>query len=121
MINATVTGRLGKDPELKETRKGGQMLRFNVASDQGWGDNKSTNWVGVVVFGKRAETLARILEKGTFVIVRGEFTTRTDEGTGRTYFDLKADDVELGPRAPRGDSQPYVEASSTGNDSDIPF
>ena len=117
MINATITGRLGKDPELKETKKGGQMLRFNVASDQGWGDQKSTNWIGCVVFGKRAEVLERILEKGTFVIVRGEFTTRTDAETGRTFFDLKCDDVELGPRT-RPESSPY---GDQGNSSDSPF
>jgi single-strand DNA-binding protein len=120
MINATVTGRLGGDAEMKQTRNGGSMLRFNIASDQGWGDHKTTNWVGAAVFGKQAENLERLLVKGTFVIVRGEFKTRTDESTGKTYLDITADNVQLGPRVRNedGSTKPYA---PVGNSSDIPF
>lgn len=121
-IHATIVGRLGRDAELRDTRKGGQMLRFNVACDEGWGENRTTTWVGCVVFGKRAETLQQILKKGTFVVVRGQLSTR-EADNGKTYVDMKADEVELGPRttpaqsAP-GESKPYATQQPAD---DLPF
>lgn len=125
MISATVAGNVGKTPEL---RHAGQtpVVNISVASngrqkrDGQWQD--VTTWVGVVVFGKRAEGLANVVEKGSYVVARGalqvrEYTTR--DGEKRTALEVVADDVVLGPRrnGPRAaDSQPSLPGEDFGDD-----
>jgi len=92
MIHATVIGRLGRDPETKEVG-GDTVASFSVASDQGYGEKKTTNWVRVSVWGKRGLKLAQMLTKGDRVAVRGSL--ETSEKDGKTYLSIRADEVEL--------------------------
>ena len=46
-------GRLGKDSERKATQNG-QMLKFSVGENVGWGERKTTNWWNCTLFGKQA-------------------------------------------------------------------
>lgn len=54
-----ISGNLGRDPELRATQTGTQVLRFSVCVNERrkvgdeWQD--VPNWVDVTVFGKRAE------------------------------------------------------------------
>lgn len=92
MLNAVIAGNLGKDAE---TRNAGQttVTGFNVAVEQRGKDGKKTQWVGCSMWGKRGETLAQYLTKGSKVCVSGELTTR--EHDGKTYLDLNVSDVTL--------------------------
>lgn len=63
----TVTGRLGRDAELKTTQSGKKVLSFSIADDIGWGDKKRTQWISCALFGDRAEKLAQYLTKGSMV------------------------------------------------------
>lgn len=80
MVKGTFIGRIGKDAELKSTKTGENFAVFSVACDVGYGKNKSTVWVDCAIFGKRAESLAPWLKKGTAVTVFGEPSVRTYEG-----------------------------------------
>ena len=91
MIHATIIGRLGRDAEPVKSDAGG--CSFSVACDQGFGEKKRTNWVRVTVWGKRGVTLQPMLAKGARVAVRGGLETREHEG--KTYLELRADEVEL--------------------------
>ena len=91
MIHATIIGRLGRDAEPVKSAAGG--CSFSVACDQGFGEKKRTNWIRVTVWGKRGITLQSMLTKGTRVAVRGGLETREHEG--KTYLELRADEVEL--------------------------
>ncbi len=103
MISATVTGNLGRDPELKYY-EGNPILSFSVASRRY--DKKAknandkgevTDWVNVTYWGKRAEGVSKHLAKGGRVAVRGALWVREYEHNGSTRFstELRADDVEL--------------------------
>lgn len=63
----TVTGRLGRDAELKTMQSGKKVLSFSIADDIGWGDKKRTQWISCALFGDRAEKLAQYLTKGSMV------------------------------------------------------
>ena len=108
MIHATVIGRLGRDAEPVKAEAGG--CSFSVASDQGFNDKKRTNWVRVTVWGKRGNTLLPMLTKGSRVAVRGGLETR--EHDGKTYIEMRADEVELlsdrgaSPAADHGTARP---------------
>lgn len=100
MISATVTGRLGKDAEIRKAGTS-DVLSFSVASESrskvGGEWKKVTTWVSVSLFGQRAGSLVQHLTKGTVVAVRGALTLREYEAKGekRTSLDLRADDVEM--------------------------
>lgn len=96
MISATVSGNLGRDAEQ---RKAGSydIVVFTVAS-KGFADGqRTTDWVRVSWFGKRAVGAMSHLVKGCSVVVRGTLSVREYESKGakRTSLELKADDVEI--------------------------
>lgn len=98
MIHATIIGNLGKDPNLRTLDGGNVVLNFSVGCRHGFGDKQVTNWVEVAVWGKRGESLAKLVTKGSRVAVRGALSTRewTDkEGNARTSLTMSADEVEL--------------------------
>lgn len=74
MITISGTGRLGKDPKMQYTPAGTAQTSFSVATDTGFGDNKKTVWVSLIVWGKQAETFNQYLEKGSRVAFTAEVT-----------------------------------------------
>ena len=93
MLKVTIAGRLGKNAVHRTTQSGTDICNFSVAADVGWGDNKTTYWVDVSKFGKGAEGLSKILDKGSAVAVTGDLSTR--EHDGKTYLQCRADEVTL--------------------------
>ena len=126
MLNASIIGNLGGDPEMRYTSSGSPLLRFNLASnyrvkgqDGEWTDR--TEWVRVTVFGKRAETLANLLRKGMRVYVDGRLEARpwtSRDGDIRAGLELTASDVEFfSPRS--DDSQPAPRQQPKGGHDDL--
>lgn len=101
-INSVVlSGNLGRDPEVRVTPTGTNILTFSLAVSERVkkGDNWEdyTNWVDVVVFGKRAESLGKILTKGTKVTVSGKlrYSSWERDGKNRSKLEVIADDVDI--------------------------
>lgn len=106
MIHASILGRLGKDPELKTTGNGTLVLNFSMATDHGYGDNKTTMWIRCAVFGQRAEKLHPYLAKGSQVLVQGELYTREwNKDDGTTGHSLECRVAELEFAGSKGDGQ----------------
>lgn len=114
MLKATLIGNIGSDPELKYAASGQPVLRFSVASnyrvrDQAGNWSDATEWVRVVVFGKRAESLQNHLSKGMRVFVDGRLEARpwtSQQGKLNAGLEMTASDVEFVSSRPGG----------TGND-----
>jgi single-strand DNA-binding protein len=75
-------------------------LNFSAANNIGFGDKKTTLWLEVVLFGKRAESnFVQLLTKGQSVFLSGEISQSTYEakdGSGiKTKLQLVANIVEL--------------------------
>ncbi|HEX2912058.1 MAG TPA: single-stranded DNA-binding protein [Chloroflexia bacterium] len=76
-----ISGRLGKDVELRVTPNGSSVSTFSVASSrslkQSDGSYKEqTEWFRVVAWEKLAETCANFLKKGSHVFIEGRLQTR---------------------------------------------
>lgn len=75
--SVSISGNLGRDPELRVTPTGTSVLSLSVAvndrvRDQQTGEWRDrANWVDVVVFGSRADAIAPRLAKGSKVVVSG--------------------------------------------------
>lgn len=120
-----IEGRLGQDPELRQTGSGTAVLNMSVATSEREkkGDNweEHTEWHRVVVWGKSAEACAKYLSKGSRVLVRGVLRTRSWEKDGEkkyateikadfgaegvTFLDSKRDSEERGGREERRGSR----------------
>jgi len=98
-----LSGNLGRDPELRTTAAGGNLLTFSIAvndrvKDSSTGEWKDyTNWVDVVVFGNRAESLSRILTKGMKVTINGKirYSSWEKDGQTRSKIEVIANDVDI--------------------------
>ena len=133
MNKITATGRIAADAEVRFTPSGDPVASFRIASDVGFGDKKTTNWFSCQVWGKRGESLAPHLIKGTPVTVFGALTLREwndKEGQKRLSPDIRIDEIELQggkkdsepsqPSNPRN-AQGAQKASMGDMDDDIPF
>jgi single-strand DNA-binding protein len=99
MIQATVTGNLGRDPELKDTRTGKKMATFSVASTtKRDGKDPETTWLDIVCFDRLAEDAAGNFRKGMKVIVIGQLSMETfarKDGTDGSALRMVANDIGL--------------------------
>ena len=81
MINkAILMGRLTRDPELRHTGSGTPVCSFSIAIDNGYGDNRTTDFINCVAWNKTAEFVEKYFTKGRMIIVVGRIQTRTWEG-----------------------------------------
>ena len=125
MKNITIAGGITRDAELR-TAGSDKVLGFSVAVSEGFGDKKRTLYFDCNLWGKRGETLASMLTKGSKVAVAGDLSTR--EHNGKTYLTIRANEVTLmGGGQRNDDAGGYGGGQSSGygagaDDSDsIPF
>jgi single-strand DNA-binding protein len=111
MINGTISGRLGKDAVMRDT-KVGPICSFSIASDSKRGGEKITTWVNCSIFGNRGEKLCQYLAKGTSVVVVGELSQRTYEG--KAQLDCKVDQLDLMGGGQRHDQPATAPAQTSG-------
>jgi single-strand DNA-binding protein len=66
MNKITILGHAGGIPEDK-----GKKTIVSIASTDGYGENKKTNWHYCVFFGKTAELATEFIKKGSNVLIFG--------------------------------------------------
>lgn len=106
-----LVGRLGANPELKETKNGISMTHFPLATERRFRVKVSeseegissehrfvgeTQWHRVVVWGKQAEHCSRYLKKGSSVYIEGNLRSRQFEGRDgqfRQLMEVHAEEV----------------------------
>jgi single-strand DNA-binding protein len=85
-------GNLGADPELRMTQGGQAVLKLRLATSETYVDKnrqrqERTEWHNVVVWGKRAEALAKILTKGSRIFIEGGLRTSSyDDRDGNKRY-----------------------------------
>ncbi len=98
MINrVTVEGNITDHIDLRQTTNGKMVTSFSVASNEGSGENKHTEFVNVTAWEKTAELISRYCQKGTRVLIEGKLRTDSYDKNGqkmyRTY--VLANNVEF--------------------------
>lgn len=82
-----ISGRLGRDPELKYTQSGKAYCRLSVACSYKVKEEERTDWVPVHVWGPLAENCGSNMQKGQRVMVRGRYSSSSYESPqGKKYF-----------------------------------
>jgi len=85
MNSVNIIGRVGQDIEVRFTQSGKAVAELNLAVDDGWGENKKTAWIGVVLWGATAELAGKALQKGDRVGISGRLSQDEweDKATGK--------------------------------------
>lgn len=103
----TALGRVGKEPQLRDAG-GIPVLSFSfVTNDYVKGENVGS-WWNVSFFGKRAQSLAPHIQKGSQLVVSGSVSQRkyVANGEDRISCDVNANNIDFaGPKAGAGDSR----------------
>jgi single-strand DNA-binding protein len=98
MNRVNLIGRITSRPELRYTTNGIAFTRFNLAINHGYGDNKKTDFIPIIIWKKQAENVCNYLDKGSLVAIDGRIQTGTyeDKNGKKSYtFDVVADNVEF--------------------------
>ena len=99
-----ISGNLTRDPELRSTAGGTQILSFGVAVNDRRRNQQTGEWedvpnfVDCVVFGARAEPLSRFLSKGAKVAIEGKLrysSWEAKDGGKRSKLEVVVDEVEF--------------------------
>lgn len=116
-----ISGNLTRDPELRATQGGMQVLGFGVAVNDRRRNQQTGEWedypnfVDCTMFGNRAESMGRILRKGMRVAIEGKlrYSSWDKDGQRRSKLEVIVDEIELmsqkqGQQAPQGYQQQYA-------------
>lgn len=136
MNKAIISGRLGKDPEIKEVN-GKSLCNITLASSDSYQDREGswvekTEWHRVTIWGKRGEAISNRVHKGSKLLIEGQIRTRSwdaEDGTKRYSTEIVATDVEFMDDKKQVQSQSdFVSSSqqqsspqSSGRDDGMPF
>lgn len=121
-----VSGNLTRDPDIRTTQSGTAVLSFCVAvnervkEDGGWKDRPL--FIDCVMFGSRAQSVARFLSKGSKATVSGRLRQQRWEkdGQNRSKVEVIVDDIDFG-RASRDNAKQDGHDDASLYDEDIPF
>lgn len=116
MNQVIVIGNITADPSVKVSNSGTKVCTMRLAVNSGWGDNKRTDFLHIVAFGKRAETCEQFLSKGSKVCVRGSIKTDSytnKDGQKVNTFDILADEVEFLPSGGRNGNNTSAPAQTS--------
>jgi len=108
-----VSGRLTRDPELRSTAGGTQVLSLSVAVNDRRKNPQSGDWedypnfVDCKMFGTRAESVSRFLSKGQKVCIEGKlrYSSWERDGQKRSKIEVVVDDIEFMSSGQGGNGQ----------------
>ena len=83
MNKVFLVGRLTRDPELRYSSSNLATMRCAIAVDRQFvreGEERGADFINIVAFGNRAETMSKYLTKGSQIAVDGRIQTGSFDG-----------------------------------------
>lgn len=114
MNNCVFSGRLGQDPELKQTQTGVFYCDFSLAVTRPYKDSQGdriTDWIPMVAWRGTAELVCKYFKKGRPMAVTGSLEAQkyTDkDGNKRTSYRVRVDSVSF-LESDKRDNEPLPE------------
>lgn len=99
-----IIGRLGQDPELRQTQNGTPIANLSIATSERWTDKQTgeqkeqTEWHRVVLYNRLAEIAGGYLRKCSQVYIEGSLHTRKwqdQTGQDRYTTEIKAQSMQM--------------------------
>ena len=98
MNKVFINGNLTKDMDVKVLQNGNYVGKFTIANTVGYGDKKKTYFIPCTLFGKRVESLEKILVTGVGVLVEGQLdytSTKDEQGNWKNYTNVIVTEIEI--------------------------
>lgn len=119
-----ISGNLTRDPELRATASGTQVLSFGIAVNDRRRNQQTGEWedypnfVDCTMFGSRAEAVKRYLQKGSKVAIEGKlrYSSWERDGQKRSKLEVIVDEIEFMSRGQQSEGG-YAPAQSYGGQS----
>lgn len=93
-------GNLTRDPELRQTPNGKDVVNFSLALNRAYRDaggewQEATDFIDIVAWGPLAERVAQYMSKGRRCLVQGRMQSRSweQDGQKRNKVEVLANDV----------------------------
>ena len=127
MNKVFLVGRLTRDPDLRYGSSNNAVMRTSIAVDrqfQNQNGEREADFINIVAFGNRAETMKKYLTKGSQIAISGRIQTGSYDGQDgkRVYTtDVIIDEFQfLDSRSSRseGSSETQSSSSQSGTSSD---
>ena len=125
MLNkAVLMGRLTRDPEVRYTQTQVPIANFSLAVERSFvrqGEERQTDFINIVAFGKTAEFVQKYFAKGQLVAVAGRIQSskwEDKDGNKRNSVEVIAEEVHF---AEKKDSSSRGSASANTDTSDSDF
>ena len=107
-----ISGNLTRDPELRATSSGTQVLSFGVAVNDRRRNPQTGDWEDYpncgdcTMFGTRAEAVKRYLSKGSKVAIEGKlrYSSWERDGQRRSKLEVIVDEIEFMSRGQQGEA-----------------
>lgn len=131
--NVVLTGRLAKEPELRQTQSGVSVLSFTVAVDRPYksGEEKLCDFINCTAWRGTADFISKYFHKGGGIGIVGSIQTRkwtTDSGENRYATEVLAQNVSFLEGKKSAESATASNASNDGSfaeiaqeDGELPF
>lgn len=122
-----ISGRLGRDPELKTGGNGTEYTQFSVAVNRRRAkkeDPEVCDWIECSAFNKTAAYICQYLKKGDLVIVEGRLQSETykgKDGSDRKSWRVMVSRIEGHSGRSQTDSATPVSGYTPISDEEIPF
>ena len=85
MNRIVISGRITNDLELRTTANGKHFVAFNIAVNEGSGENQTTHFFNVNAWEANADFLIKYMEKGRKLLIEGSLKTSQYEKEGKKY------------------------------------
>lgn len=121
------------DVEIRYTQNNKAVGRFSIAVDNGYGDNKKTNFFKCTAWEKTAETLEKYAPKGTKLLleceaVQVQYEDKNGNKVNTVEFNVrnfefcesKTQTQDNAPKAPEADNDGFMNVSDMVDD-ELPF
>lgn len=82
-------GRVGQDPEIKDTNSGIKIANFSLATSEKYKDEEKTQWHRCVAFGKLTGVIESYVKKGDLLYIEGTINYESWEKDGETKYATK--------------------------------
>lgn len=83
---AQIIGNLTRDPELKTTNSGSQLVNLAVATNYKTKESEKVEYHNVTLWGKLADVANNYLSKGSKVFIEGRIETQSWESEGKKMY-----------------------------------
>jgi len=116
-----VSGRLGRDPEVKQTNDGQDWCSFSVAVNRyaKKGTDAEADWFNCTAFGKTAAFISQYFHKGDGITIEGHMQSSKKED--KTFWNLIVDRPYFEHGGKKERSEDPEDVFHKISDEDIPF